>query len=201
MKKKLLTSLLIINLFWLGCGGREAHPMAAYQPGDLNRSCEGLRLEIAQLDADIAAKIPKSNKTGKNVCLGILGFFLIIPWFFMDPKNADKTELEAMRARYSRLMLIAGEKNCDLLVGSSTEQATNTAGTAESTTNTQQKSTIVSTIVVKKIIWGSDRPAALIGNQMIREGGSVSGARVVKINQDSVEFEMNGTTWRQGVSR
>jgi len=77
---------------------------------------EGLRLEIAQLDADIAAKIPKANKTGKNVGLGILGFLLIIPWFFMDPKNADKTELEAMRVRRSRLALIAGEKDCDLLV-------------------------------------------------------------------------------------
>jgi hypothetical protein len=93
------------------------------------------------------------------------------------------------------------EKKYDLLVGSSTEQVTNTAGTAGPRTNTQQKSTIVSTIVVKKIIWGSDRPAVLIGNQIIHEGGSVSGARVVKINQDSVEFEMNGTTWRQGVSR
>ena len=85
--------------------------MAAYQPGDQKRSCEGLRLEIAQLDADIAAKIPKANKTGKNVVLGILGFFLIIPWFFMDPKNADKTELEAMQVRRSRLVLIAGEKD------------------------------------------------------------------------------------------
>lgn len=89
------------------------------------------------------------------------------------------------------------EKKYDLLVGSSTEQATNTAGTAGPRTNTQQKSTIV----VKKIIWSSGRPAALIGNQIIHEGASVSGARVVKIRHDSVEFEKNGKTWRQGVSR
>jgi type II secretory pathway component PulC len=57
------------------------------------------------------------------------------------------------------------------------------------------------TIVVKGIVWSTDKPSALIGNQIVREGGSVSGARVTKINRDSVEFEMNGTTWTQGVSR
>ncbi len=57
------------------------------------------------------------------------------------------------------------------------------------------------TLVVKGIVWSPDRPAALIGGQIIREGGSVSGARVTKITRDSVEFEMNGTTWRQGVNR
>jgi hypothetical protein len=88
------------------------------------------------------------------------------------------------------------------LTSGNTEKATTTAetreiGTAASSTNTQQKSSIV----VKGIVWGGDRPAALIGDQIIREGGSISGARVVKITRDSVEFEMNGTTWRQGVSR
>ncbi|MBN2272478.1 MAG: hypothetical protein JXN61_17835 [Sedimentisphaerales bacterium] len=54
-------------------------------------------------------------------------------------------------------------------------------------------------IVIKGIVWG-ERPAALIGGQIVREGGSVLGARVVKINKDSVEFEKDGKTWRQGVS-
>jgi len=56
-------------------------------------------------------------------------------------------------------------------------------------------------IVVKGIVYSADRPAALIGDQIVREGGSVSGARVTKITRDSVEFEMNGTTWRQGVTK
>src|SRR3972149_7988875 len=216
MKKKLLTTLLIINLFWLGCGGREAHPMAAYQPGDQKRSCEGLRLEIAQLDADIAAKIPKANKTGKNVVLGILGFFLIIPWFFMDPKNADKTELEAMQVRRSRLVLIAGEKDCDLLVGDAQHSAYRSQpkeepareepaerieprafATPEPSAHTGRRPLIV----VEGIVYSPDRPAALIGDQIVREGGSVSGARVTKITRDSVEFSFNGTTWRQGVTK
>jgi len=56
-------------------------------------------------------------------------------------------------------------------------------------------------LLVKGIVWSPDRPAALIGDQIVREGGSVSGARVTKITKDTVEFEMNGITWQQGVSR
>jgi hypothetical protein len=69
--------------------------------------------------------------------------------------------------------------------------------TARSSPPTQTQDTLV----VKGIVWSPDRPAALIGDQIVREGGSVSGARVTKITRDSVEFEMNGTTWRQGVSK
>lgn len=190
--------------------------MAPYQPGDQKRSCEGLRLEIAQLDADIAAKIPKANKTGKNVVLGILGFFLIIPWFFMDPKNADKTELEAMRVRHSRLVLIAGEKDCDLLVAepeyspyrprpkeeSGREQATDRKEpreivTVESSAHAQNRPRLV----VKGIVYSERNPSALIGKEIVHEGDTISGAQVVRIRKDSVEFSVNGTTWRQGVSR
>ena len=116
MKKKALNVGLICSMLWLGCGGREAHPIAAYQTGDAKRSCEGLRLEIAQLNADIAAKLPKTKKAGQNVVCFVTGFLIIIPWFFIDLKNADKTEYDAMKARLSRLMLIAGEKDCDIQV-------------------------------------------------------------------------------------
>lgn len=90
--------------------------MAPYMPGDNTRSCEGLRLEFAQLEADMAAKLPKTKKTGKNTVLFITGFFLIIPWFFIDTKNADKTEYNAMKVRSNRLLLIAAEKDCDIAV-------------------------------------------------------------------------------------
>jgi len=120
MKKKALTVSLICCMFWLGCGGREAHPVAAYQPGDSDRSCEGLRLEIAQLNADMAAKEKKTSKAGKNVLCFVTGCFIIVPWFFIDLKNADKTEYEAMDSRLDRLTLIAGEKKCDIKVPDAT---------------------------------------------------------------------------------
>jgi hypothetical protein len=116
MSRTLLTLLLCLSIFYSGCGGRDAHPVAAYQPGDADRSCEGLRLEVAQMEADIAAKGPKANKTPKNVLCFVTGFLVIVPWFFMDLKNADKTELEAMKTRSNRLTLLAAEKNCDIKV-------------------------------------------------------------------------------------
>jgi len=122
MKKKALTISLICSTFWLGCGGREAHPIAAYQPGDGDRSCEGLRLEIAQLDADMAAKLPKTKKDAKNVVCFLTGFLIIVPWFFIDLKNADKAEYDAMKTRSNRLMLIAGEKKCDIQVPGPNEE-------------------------------------------------------------------------------
>jgi len=41
--------------------------------------------------------------------------------------------------------------------------------------------------------------SASIGNQIVREGEKILGATVVKINKDSVEFEMNGKRWTQKV--
>lgn len=55
--------------------------------------------------------------------------------------------------------------------------------------------------VVKGIVYSQDNAAAIIGTQVMREGEKVSGATIVKINRDSVEFEMNGKRWTQKVQR
>ena len=54
-------------------------------------------------------------------------------------------------------------------------------------------------IIVKGIVYSKDDPSAIIGNEIVHEGDKVSGATVVKINEDSVEFEMNGKRWTQKV--
>lgn len=56
-------------------------------------------------------------------------------------------------------------------------------------------------LVVKGIAYSKSNASALIGGEVVHEGDTVSGAQVVKITRDTVEFEMNGTTWTQGVSR
>lgn len=111
--RQLLCILLAGCFVVQGCGGREAHPILVRQPGDMQMSCELLQNEISQMDADIRAKIPKSSKTAKNVALGATGVLFIVPWFFMDLKNADKTELGAMQDRYKWLNRLAIEKKCD----------------------------------------------------------------------------------------
>ncbi len=101
-------------LFQTGCGGRTANPVSEYQVGDENRSCEGLRVEIANNEQEMARLLPDESATGKNVALGVAGAFLIVPWFFMDFKEGEATEIQALRRRNNRLRVFAGEKNCDI---------------------------------------------------------------------------------------
>ena len=97
-----------------GCAGRQAYPVQSYMPGDENKSCMILKAEMAQIEADVHKKLPKSDKTGSNILLGAAGCFLIVPWFFMDLKGADKIEVEAFQRRYNALALIAADKGCSI---------------------------------------------------------------------------------------
>jgi len=55
-------------------------------------------------------------------------------------------------------------------------------------------------LTVRGIVYSND-PSAVIGTRIVRTGDEISGAKVIKINQDSVEFEMNGERWTQKVQR
>ena len=96
-----------------GCAGRQANPVPIYLPGDENRSCQGYMTEIAQLEADMDRILPDTSKFGQNALCVAGGIFLIVPFFFMDLKNADKIEWEALRKRRNRLLVYAAEKGCD----------------------------------------------------------------------------------------
>ena len=56
-------------------------------------------------------------------------------------------------------------------------------------------------LVVKGIAYSERNPSALVGTEIVHEGDTISGAQVVKIRKESVEFSFNGTTWRQGVAK
>jgi hypothetical protein len=59
-------------------------------------------------------------------------------------------------------------------------------------------------IVVTGILRSDDDPSASsasIGKEIVHEGEKIFGATVVKINKDSVEFEMNGKRWTQKVQQ
>lgn len=114
MKKTILNVLLCFSIFFAGCAGREANPIPAYLPGDNERSCEVLVAEIAQLQADMQRLLPKTNKGATNTLWATAGVFLIVPFFFMDLKGAEKIEFDAMRVRHNRLLLICADKGCDM---------------------------------------------------------------------------------------
>ena len=54
--------------------------------------------------------------------------------------------------------------------------------------------------VVKGVLYSEDRPAAVIGTRLLHVGDKVSGATIVSIAPDGVEFEMDGQRWKQPVS-
>lgn len=47
-----------------------------------------------------------------------------------------------------------------------------------------------SKLIVKGILSDRDNPSAIVNNQIVHEGDNISGATVIKINRDSVEFEV-----------
>jgi hypothetical protein len=68
-------------------------------------------------------------------------------------------------------------------------------GVSTSTANTQSENTLR----VQGIVYSSKRPSAIIANQVVFEGDSIEGARVIKIERDSVEFEKDAKRWQQQV--
>jgi hypothetical protein len=112
--KRLVCTLLAAMILVAGCAGRAANPVQVYIPGDEKLSCDSLQGEMAQIQAEITEKKQKRGNTFTwNVILGVTGFFVIVPWFFMDFKDAEGTEIEALKKRYTRLTSLATEKGCD----------------------------------------------------------------------------------------
>jgi len=107
-----LGAITLSALLLLGCAGREAHPISVHQHGDEKKSCKALEMELAFTEDRIRRLLPETEKTGKNVALGVAGVFLIVPWFFMDLTKSEKIEVEALRQRYNQLIMLSEDKHC-----------------------------------------------------------------------------------------
>ncbi|SFO38713.1 hypothetical protein SAMN05216332_11319 [Nitrosospira briensis] len=107
-------SVIIAVIFIAGCAGRAANPVAVNQYGDTSRSCKAIESELSFIDSEVSRLIPATEKTGKNVALGVAGAFFLVPWFFMDFSQAEQTEINALRQRHNHLIILAGEKNCEM---------------------------------------------------------------------------------------
>lgn len=103
---------LAIVLALTACGGRTAMPVASYQYGDEDKPCDTLRAEMAEIETKVAALMPKTQKTGKNVALGVAGAWLIVPWFFMDFTDSERIEVQAYQDRARTLNAIMVRKQC-----------------------------------------------------------------------------------------
>jgi len=105
-------AFIIANILLVGCAGRAPHPVMIHQYGDDRKSCKALEREMGFIEGEISRLIPQTEKTGKNVALGVAGWFFIVPWVFMDLSKAEQMEVSAYRQRYNHLLILADEMNC-----------------------------------------------------------------------------------------
>lgn len=114
MRQVTCVILIMVVLFSQGCGGRNAYPVQVTQPHDHNLSCNQLESELSRIVHEVNIKTGnKSSGDTKDVALAITGLVLFWPaLFFMDLKNADKIELQALQSRHSYLLNIYRNKNC-----------------------------------------------------------------------------------------
>lgn len=111
-----IVSITITSLM-IGCAGRTANPVPTWQPDDDTMSCTSLISNMQEMENNIQRLIPKSEKTGKNVALGVTGAFFIVPLFFMDFSEAEKIEIESYRSRYNHLTRLYYDKGCNKKAG------------------------------------------------------------------------------------
>ncbi len=112
MKRTMCVGLCATILI-AGCAGRTASPVPRTMPGDEGRDCVWLSNEIQQCQQEQEKKREiRGNKTAANIVMAIGGIFLIVPWFFMDLKNAEGTEIEALHQRQLWLESLSVEKGC-----------------------------------------------------------------------------------------
>lgn len=114
--KKTLSSIvsMVVTLSLIACAGRNANPTQQVKITDASMSCESILSEMSEIEGKIYKLLPESQKTGKNVALGVTGFFLLVPLFFMDFSDAEKVEIEALRSRYNHLTRLYADKKCPL---------------------------------------------------------------------------------------
>ena len=56
-------------------------------------------------------------------------------------------------------------------------------------------------LIVRGIVFSKNKPSAIINDQILAEGQSFNGVKLVKITKETVEFEANGKRWTQSVQR
>lgn len=104
--------VLVAAVLSAACGGRVANPVVVEQYDDSRKGCKALQTEMAGIRQEVSRLLPQTDKTGKNVALGVAGAFLLVPWFFMDMSHAEQEEINAYRQRYNHLSAIAADKGC-----------------------------------------------------------------------------------------
>ena len=110
---KNLTLLCVCANLLFACAGRTPNPIQTAQIGDRKLTCEQLAVELTQLnDTMRELRQEKFDRRARNISFGILGWFFLVPWFFMNFGDAPEVEMTAVQRRSDSLRRIANEKDC-----------------------------------------------------------------------------------------
>ncbi len=112
MKKVSIAVTLVSVAILAGCAGRAANPVMIQQYGDNAKSCPALEQDMAFIESEVQRLVPDTEKTGKNVALGVTGAVFLVPLLFMDFSQAEQMEVNAYRQRYNHLAILSMEKGC-----------------------------------------------------------------------------------------
>ena len=113
IKSRFVVLALTSAVINVGCVSSTPNPVPISQIGDDTKSCVAIISEMQQMQNQrLQAEGDRNAQVGGNVALGVLGAFLLVPWFFMDTSNAHTVEERAAIARYERLQQMAIDRKC-----------------------------------------------------------------------------------------
>jgi len=108
--------LICLALLLLGCGGlsRSADPVAVYQYGDEDKSCEVLQGDLQRsLSRLEVLRQRRTTKIAANAMLTGTGVLLFPPLLLgLDLSDVDLTNIKAEHKRYNALAQFARNKKC-----------------------------------------------------------------------------------------
>ncbi len=109
-----VASLAIAALILSACAGREARPMQSTKATDAQLSCELMAGEMkSNIQMARALAKEKEQTTSKNVAVAAIGVLFFPPLLFaMNLKEAEKTEMLALRDRNLHLRRLMTQKRC-----------------------------------------------------------------------------------------
>jgi len=106
MKKIILTICLVLIILTSGCVGSNPKPIAKHQSGDKYLNCLGLKFEIQNIDKQIEVRKELKKAKGFGNLIKLAGISLIAPGLFIDLKNAEQIEIDALEKRKKVLLEI-----------------------------------------------------------------------------------------------
>lgn len=116
MNKKSISLMIIFTIIFTllqGCAGKTANPVSVYRAYDKDLSCSSIMYSMHEIDENVKKLLPKANKKGKNIALGVTGALVFWPaLLFMDFSDAEKVEIKAYKKRYQRLTKLYNAKQC-----------------------------------------------------------------------------------------